>query len=156
MANTSTRRTVSRPGVSTEGASAFYSPFQPPPAGLDFDGDAAILGVGEHINVLVGGKMWRLKVPDTLALKLITDIHDAPGGQQIQLINAFLQRQLHPVDFQQVLRRLLNPDDTFTTDEYMELYRRAVTVGTARPFRRSSGSREQRRSHGERSARSSR
>ena len=42
---------------------------------------------------------------------------------------------LHPDDFQYVMRRLLDPDDAFSEVDYMSLYREAVTVGTARPFR---------------------
>lgn len=155
MANTSSRRVVSRPGVSSEGTGgAFHSPFQPPPAMADLEGD--LLGTGAFQQVMVGGEFWRLRVPGPEALKILGLMPDAQGGEQIKLINSLLQMCLHPEDFQKALRRLLDPDSPFTTTDYMELYRRAATVGTARPFPQSSGSRAQRRSAGERSARSSR
>lgn len=138
MANTSTRRTVSRPGVSAEGTgSNFQSPYQPPPSMLDFAGDLSMLTPDSYTCISVGDYFWRVKVPGPAALQRVADIAEAKGGAQIHAINAFLQEHLHPEDFQLVLRRLLTPDDTFTNDHYMDLYRQAVTVGTARPFQRS-------------------
>jgi hypothetical protein len=136
MANTSVRRTVSRPGVSAEGTgSNFQSPYQPPPALADFAGDLAMLDPTGYTTVHDGEHFWRVKVPGPVALQRVAEIADASGGQQILAINAFLRDHMHPEDFALILRRLLNPDDTFTNVHYMELYRQAVTVGTARPFR---------------------
>lgn len=157
MANTSTRRTVSRPGVSGEGAgSNFQSPYQPPPSMLDFAGDLALLNPNGYTMISVGDYFWRVKVPGPVALQRVADIAEAKGGAQIHAINAFLQEHLHPEDFHLVLRRLLNPDDTFTNNHYMDLYRQAVTVGTARPFRQLWASPAQQSSRGGSSARSSR
>lgn len=138
MANRSTRRTVSRPGVSSDGSgSKFVSPFQPPPAGLDFDGDMVLLDPNAYTCIHVCDYFWRVKVPGPGALREVAAVADAKGGAQIQAINCFLQAHLHPEDFPLVLRRMLDPDDHFTDTHYMDLYRQAVTVGTARPFQRS-------------------
>lgn len=139
MANRSTRRAVSRPGVTSDNGngSKFVSPFQPPASGPDFDGDMVLLDPNAYTVIHVGDYFWRVKVPGPAALRAVAAVADAKGGEQIQAINAFLQAHLHPVDFPLVLRRLLDPDDPFTEAQYMDLYRQAVTVGTARPFQRS-------------------
>lgn len=132
-------RTVSRPGVSADGKSTFVSPYQPPPATVDFEGDISLLsGTGGYTLVHVGDYFWRVRVPGPDALRDLNTIATASGGEQIKAINGFLQRHLHPDDFPRLLDRLMSPDDTFDAEQYMSLYRQAVTVGTARPFRLSS------------------
>lgn len=136
MANTSSRRVVSRPGVNAEGTgSSFQSPYQPPSSEADFEGDMILMDPTAYTVVFVGDYFWRLKVPGCAALQDLATVAEAQGGAQIHAINAFLQRHLHPEDFALILRRLLNPDDTFNSEHYMDLYRQAVTAGTARPFR---------------------
>jgi hypothetical protein len=138
MANRSTRRTVSRPGVTSDGAaSAFHSPYQPPSSVADFEGDLALLDPNAYTVLHVGDYFWRVKPPAPTALKAVADVAEAKGGQQLHAINSFLQQHMHPEDFALVVRRLLAPDDPFTDAEYMDLYRETVTVGTARPFRQS-------------------
>lgn len=141
MANTSSRRVVSRPGVNGDGSgSNFQSPYQPPPSNRDFDGDLAMLDPNAYTMVHVGEYFWRVKVPTPEALKALAEVPDLKGGEQIHAMNAFLQHHMHPDDFRLAVRRLLDPDDSFTAERYTDLYRQAVTVGTARPFRPSSGS----------------
>lgn len=141
MVNTSSRRTVSRPGVNGDsGSSNFQSPYQPPPAELDFDGDLAMMSPDAYTLVQVEGYFWRIKIPTPEALKHLAGVPDLEGSEQIHAMNAFLQRHIHPDDFRLVLQRMLDPDDTFTAEHYTDLYRQAVTVGTARPFRLSSAS----------------
>ncbi len=153
MANTSTRRVVNRPGVSGEGTGgSFHSPFQPPPAFADLEGD--LLGLSGYQQVEVGGSFWRLRTPPPEALKILGLMPEAKGGEQIKLMNSLIQLCLHPDDLAKVMRAMINPDSGFGTEQYMQLYRRAATTGTARPFPQSSGSRAQRRSRGARSARS--
>ena len=136
MANTSTRRTVSRPGVTSDGASAgFQSPYQPPSSAPDFLGDLMMLDPTAYHPVHVADYFWRVKVPGPAALQAVAEVAESKGGQQIHAINTFLRTYLHPDDFQYVMRRLLDPDDAFSEVDYMSLYREAVTVGTARPFR---------------------
>jgi len=140
MVNTSTRRTVSRPGVNGEsGQSNFQSPYQPPPALPDFHGDISLLDANAYQPILLADDVWRVKVPLPSALADLSAIAEADGGAQIKAINGYLRKHMHPDDFQKVLRRLLGPDDPFSADDYMELYRLAVTRGTARPFQQSWG-----------------
>jgi hypothetical protein len=136
MANTSTRRTVSRPGVSPDGGGAkFVSPYQPPSAVADFEGDLVLLDPNSYTPVHVRDFFWRVKPPGPAALQAVAAVADAKGGQQIHAINSFLQVHMHPEDFRHVIMRLLDPNDLFDDHDYMDLYRQAVTVGTARPFR---------------------
>lgn len=141
MVNTSSRRTVSRPGVNGDGTgSNFQSPYQPPPAVLDFDGDLALMEPDAYTLVHVGEYFWRIRVPAPEVLKHLSEVPDLTGAERIKAMNSFLQHHLHPEDFRLVVRRLLNPDDAFSAELYTDLYRQAVTVGTARPFRLSSAS----------------
>lgn len=139
MANTSNRRVVSRPGVNGDATgSNFQSPYQPPASGPDFEGDLTLMDPDAYTLVHVGDYFWRVKVPSPGVLKQLADIPDLTGGDRIKAMNIFLQRHLDPEDFRLVVRRLLNPDDAFSAEMYTDLYRQAVTVGTARPFRLSS------------------
>jgi hypothetical protein len=141
MANTSSRRVVSRPGINADGAGAgFHSPYQPPPAGLDFEGDMALADPAGYTLLHIADYFWRVKVPGTAALRDLAAVPDLKGGEQIKAMNAFLVRHMHPEDFRWAVQRLLDPDDVFSSEHYMDLYRQAVTVGTARPFRLSSDS----------------
>lgn len=152
MANTSTRRVVNRPGVSGEGTGgAFHSPFQPPPAFADLEGD--LLGSAYH-QVEVGGIFWRMRTPPPEALKILGLLPEAKGGEQIKLMNSMLQLCLHPDDLQKVMAMMLDPDSSFSSADYMMLYRRAATAGTARPFRQSSASQGPPRTRGGRFDRS--
>lgn len=144
MANTSTRRVVSRPGVSAEGASGFVSPFQPPPAIPDLMADIANLDPNAWHVVIVRDTAWRVKVPSPTALGMVSEIGSLSGGARIQAISSYLQIHLHPDDLRQMLRRMLTPKDAFDANAWTELYRAAVTVGTARPFPPFSGLPERR------------
>lgn len=134
---------MSRPGVSADGAgSNFQSPYQPPPGMPDLHGDIAV-AIGDPDAwqlVHVAGMFWRVKVPTPNALGLLAEIQELKGGSQVQAINMFLANHLHPEDMSEMLARMTDPEDSFGAAEYQELYRATVTVGTARPFSRSSGS----------------
>lgn len=156
MANTSSRRVISRPGVNADGTgSNFQSPYQPPPAGLDFAGDLALMTPGSYTMVYAGSQFWRVKVATPAELQDLAQVPELKGGAQIIAMNSFLQRHLHPEDFRLVIRRMLDPDDSFTAENYSEMYRLAVTVGTARPFLLSSASHERPSTAGASSVRSS-
>lgn len=133
-------RTVSRPGVNTgDTASNFVSPWQPPPATLDLNADVIALDPNAWQLVHVAGYFWRVRPATPQAVAMLTAILETKGGAQVQAINTFLAAQLHPDDLRRMLERMMDPDDTgFDHDEYTELYRAAVTVGTARPFLQSS------------------
>lgn len=133
-------RTVSRPGVNSDGKSNFQSPYQPPPAGDDLGGDIAMLDPNAWQMVYVAEVFWRVKVPTPSALGLLGEILERKGGSQVQAINMFLSAHMHPDDLTTMLTRMSDPEDSFGADEYQELYRKTVTVGTARPFSRSSDS----------------
>lgn len=134
MANSSTRRTVAHPGVNTGSGSNFQSPFQPPPAVPDLEGDLSLLDPSGYSLVHVDDYFWRVRVPGPEALKEVANLPQS-GGAQLMAIGTFLQRYLHPDDFRRAIQCLLDPDSSFTGEHYYELYRAAVTVGTARPFR---------------------
>lgn len=133
-------RTVSRPGVNSDGKSNFQSPYQPPPSADDLSGDIAMLDPNAWQAVFVAGQVWRVKVPTPSALGLLGEILERKGGSQVQAINMFLAAHMHSDDLATMLTRMSDPDDSFGGDEYQELYRQTVTVGTARPFSRSSDS----------------
>lgn len=122
----------------------------------DFDGDISLQDPNAYTMVHVGGYFWRARVPGPAALKDVATVADSRSGDQLHAINSFLHAHLHPDDFAIAARRLLTPDDAFSTEDYIDLYRAAVTVGTARPFPQSSASRARRRSRGGSSARGSR
>jgi hypothetical protein len=87
----------------------------------------------------VAGEFWRIKPATPAAMAILSDILDLSGGAQIQAINAFLAEHLHVDDLQRMVDRMTDPDDTFGSDGgYQDLYRAAVTAGTARPFWQSS------------------
>lgn len=133
-------RTVSRPGVSADGKSAFQSPYQPPPRGSDLAGDVAAMDPNAWQLVHVAGVFWRVRVPTPSALGLLAEILETKGGAQVQTINMFLANHMHPDDLAVMLDRMTDPDDSFDASAYQELYRATVTVGTARPFSQSSPS----------------
>lgn len=136
----SSPRTVSRPGVSADGKSAFQSPFQPPPRGSDLAGDVAAMDPNAWQLVHVADTFWRVRQPTPSALGLLAEILETKGGAQVQTINMFLANHMHPDDLASMLDRMTDPDDSFGSTEYQELYRATVTVGTARPFSPSSPS----------------
>jgi hypothetical protein len=155
MPPTSKRSVVSRPGVSSDtGRSGFISPFQPPPSVPDFTGDLALLDPAGVFPLVVGDAIWRVRRPGPEALKQVADVAEASGAAQLAAIHAFMVKHMVTEDFNRVVGRLLDPDDPFTAADYMELYRLAVTVGTARPFLLLSGLPARRSSPGGLSARS--
>lgn len=132
-------RSVSHPGVSAAAKPSFVSPFQPPPGSVDLLAEAQ---PGTWHTAFVGGMAWRLKVPLPSALGLLSEIIDTVGGAQVKVINGFMIMHMHPGDLETMLCRMLDPEDPFGGEEFIELYRAAVTVGTARPFSLSSTSAE--------------
>lgn len=112
----------------------FVSPFQPPAAFDDLAGDITMADPNAWQVRHVGGLFWRLRPPQTTSLDLLARIAQSKGGAQLVLINEFLLLHLHPDDAASLVTRMVDPDDGFGTAEYQELYRAAVTVGTARPF----------------------
>lgn len=136
----SAARTVSRPGVNADAQSNFQSPYQPPDGGSDLGGDIASLDPNAWHLVHVADYFWRVKVPTPSALGLLSEILERRGGSQLQAINMFLANHMHPDDLSRMLLRMTDPDDEFGQTDYQELYRATVTVGTARPFSRSSDS----------------
>jgi hypothetical protein len=135
------RRAASHPGVGGGGTSpagpAFVSPFQPPAGIGDLHGDL-LAAEGGWATVVAGGATWRVRVPDAHSLGPLVEAQNASGGERIRSMSAFLVRQMHPEDMATLLDRMADPDDSFDEDDYQELYRAAVTVGTARPFWQSS------------------
>lgn len=133
------------PGAGAEGnAPTFYSPFQPPGGLDDLRGDL-LAAEGAWVPIMAGGGVWRVRVPDASALAPLVDAHTAQGAQRVRLLSEFLVRQMHADDMAVLLNRMSDPDDPFDEVAYNELYRAAVTVGTARPFWQSSPSPAQRR-----------
>lgn len=131
----SVSRSAGHPGVSgAEAASAFKSPYQPPAAALDFAGDITAADPHAWHAVLVGGSAWRLKLPTPAAMGLLAEAARSRGQAQVDAFNGFVLSHLHPDDVPALLMRMADPDDSFGGDEFRELYRLAVTVGTARPF----------------------
>lgn len=116
------------------------------------NGDIAAADPNAWHMVHVADYFWRVKIPTPSALGLLNEILDRRGGSQLQAINMFLSTHMHPDDLRRMLERMTDPDDEFGQSEYQELYRATVTVGTARPFSRSSVSSELRRTVGELSA----
>jgi hypothetical protein len=126
---------VSRPGTSSSAESHFVSPFQPPSGAEDMAADLRAVLDPEGWNVIhVAGHYWRVRHPNADALAQLNEIMDHKGGEQIQAINAFLARHLHPEDMSYMLFRMTDPDDSFSSTDYQALYRQVVTCGTARPF----------------------
>lgn len=133
-------RPVSRPGVSGDGKSNFQSPYQPPPARLDLAGDVAALQPDAWQIVHAAELFWRVRPPAPAELEALTAIPELSGGAQVQAMNSFLARNMHPDDIALMLEKMTDPDDSFGTQEYQAVYRAVVTAGTARPFWQSSGS----------------
>ena len=134
-------RAVSRPGVNSDGGPGFQSPFQPPPAYADLAADAAALLDPDAWQVVhAGGTFWRVRTATPAALALLSQLPDLKGGEQVTVINRFIGEHMHPDDFATLLERMVDPEDSFGADEYQDLYRQMVTVGTARPFWQSSDS----------------
>lgn len=129
-------RTASHPGVSNSNGPSFVSPYQPPPAGLDLSGDISALDPNAWQPVVADGRLWRAKIPSASSLGLLNEIIESRGGAQVKTINMFLAAHMHPDDMALMLERMIDPDDSFKSEEYMELYRAVVTLGTARPFGR--------------------
>lgn len=141
MANTSTRRTVNRPGVGDgTAASGFQSPFQPPSADVDLAGDIAMLDPNAWHPVLAGGAVWRVKIASPELIGQLAEIMTKGGGAQVTAINGYLGAVMHPGDLAAMMKRMMNPNDVFDGKAFQDLWRGAVTVGTARPFQRSWGS----------------
>lgn len=129
-------RAASHPGLTGSGqaASNFQSPFQPPSSKIDFSADVAALDPNAWHVVMVADTAWRVKVPSPSALELLADMASASGARRVKVLNGYLAAHLHPDDLVTMVMRMADPDDTFTSDDYISLYRAAVTVGTARPF----------------------
>lgn len=143
-------RSVPRPGVnSSADQPTFISPWQPPDAAADLQAD---LHSDEWHDVEVGGQTWRIQVPGPTALGLLAEISESKGGLQVKAINGFMVMHLDRDDMSRMLIRMTDPDDSFGDKEFMELFRKVVTAGTARPFVRFSLSPAQRRLLGEGSA----
>ena len=138
----SAARSAPHPGVSgTNGAASnFQSPYQPPSGDADFRGSVAALDPDSWQTVLVAGTAWRVKIPGPSAIGLLADMATAKGGTRVKVINGFLAMHMHPDDLHAMLLRMSDPDGQFTQDDYIALYRAAVTLGTARPFPQSSHS----------------
>lgn len=145
----SAARSVAHPGAGGAQKPAFVSPFQPPPAVPDLAADMRRLSMDDFWHsVLVAGQTWRFKVADPVAIALLAEIAELSGGPQLQATARLLRRQMHDDDFVRMVNRMSDPGDEFGHVELMELYRHAVTVGTARPFELSSASRERLRTAG--------
>lgn len=135
-------RTVSRPGVNSEGTgSGFQSPYQPPTGRADLEADMALaLGTRDWQLIHVADRFWRVKVPTPNAIGLLAEIIELKGGAQLQAMNMFIAHHMHPEDTAFMLEKMADPEDSFGATEYQEIYRSIVTAGTARPFSRSSAS----------------
>lgn len=134
-------RTVSRPGVNAEGqGGGFQSPYQPPTGRLDLEADVTALDPDAWHLVHVADRFWRVKVPTPNAIGLLAEIIEQKGGAQLQAMNMFIAHHMHPDDLALMLMKMADPEDSFGAQDYQELYRATVTVGTARPFSRSSAS----------------
>lgn len=133
-------RSVSRPGTSSDGKSNFQSPYQPPPAARDLAGDLARLQPDAWQTVMAAEMFWRVRPSVPAELDALMTISELSGGAQVQAMNAYIARNMHPDDIALMLEKMTDPDDPFGSQEYQAVYRAVVTAGTARPFWQSSAS----------------
>lgn len=130
-----TRRAVAHPGVDgTNAAAAFKSPYQPPTAVEDLAGDISTADPNAWQVTFIGGAAWRLRIPTPADLGVLAEVATLKGGAQVDALNRFVLGHLHPDDVEPLLNHMADPDVAFGGDQFQELYRFAVTVGTARPF----------------------
>lgn len=133
-------RAAPHPGTGGSTKPTFQSPYQPPPGSADLAADTLSVTTDDWQVVHVCGEFWRVKTPSSSSLGLLAEIVDSKGAHQVKTVNMFLAAHMHPEDMARMLERMIDPEDVFGPTDYTELYRSAVTVGTARPFSRSSAS----------------
>lgn len=133
----SSARPVPHPGVNgaDRNTPTFISPFQPPTGHHDL---AADLDPGGWKNVTVAGYPFRVKTPQPQAVSVLSfawSQHQRNTAIAHETMVDFVTHHTHPDDLGAVLPRMADPDDeSFGMDEFTELVKQIVTVGTARPF----------------------
>ena len=63
------------------------------------------------------------------------------GQARVDYIDIFIQNHLKPGEFEELLARMIDPDEEMPVDTMLRVSRAIATAGTARPTRRSSTSR---------------
>lgn len=84
----------------------------------------------------VAGEMYRVRMPRPEALHSLTSAvspHVKNTKIQNDMIQLFVASHMDSDDFERVLYRMIDPDDTFTKVELTQLMRGITTLGTARP-----------------------
>lgn len=72
--------------------------------------------------------------PEALrALSAAVGPHTKSQQLQNDMVQLFVSNHMNPADFERVLYRMIDPEDTFTRDDLGELMRSITTLGTARP-----------------------
>src|SRR5690606_39619938 len=134
------RRAAPHPGTGGAGGSSpedsFVSPFQPPPGALDRIGDisSSVRDGWQMVRDTHGG-VWRLRAPQSVELHTLAEALATKGRQQIMAVNRYMAAHMHPDDLGVLLNRLVDPDDPLDDADYMSIWKSAVEVGGARPFR---------------------
>lgn len=86
--------------------------------------------------IRVAGSPWRVKVPTPSALGLLHEILSTDVlTAQLRAMSMYMAAHMDPGDLRILLERMGDPDDPLSATDYRELFRAAVRVGTARPFR---------------------
>jgi hypothetical protein len=130
-------RAVPHPGVGGGANSepTFVSPFQPPPAHDDLAADTEPHG---WKSVHVGDFHFRVRSPQPEAIHVLSmawSQHQKSERISTGTLMDLVARYTHPDDLAVALMAMADPDDgRFGTEEFHDLVKGIVTVGTARPF----------------------
>lgn len=146
-----------RPRTVDTGATSgprFESPYQPPPGNDDLGAQVVDLAerrerrqntssletpTGGHsfrYVVEAAGESYRARMPRPEALHALTSAvspHVKDIRLQSDMVQLFVANHVLAEDFERILYRMMDPDDSFTKDDLGQLMRTITTLGTARP-----------------------
>ncbi|AXN53310.1 hypothetical protein PBI_THONKO_38 [Mycobacterium phage Thonko] len=123
--------------------------YDPPPGYDDCEDDAEryasvtpITAAYREIDVPgVGTFHARRPMPNSIPALAKAASAKIPERTRIDQLDLFVQNHLAPGEFETLLARMMDPDETVPADSVLRVSRAIATAGTARPTRRSLASR---------------
>lgn len=88
-----------------------------------------------HDTIDLDGHKIQARMPQPAAIQafaMATSRH-SPVKTQNEMVAMFVRNHISPRSYQELLERMMDPEDSFTIDQFGELMRRIATLGSARP-----------------------
>lgn len=88
-----------------------------------------------HDTIDLDGHLIQARMPQPAAIQafaMATSRH-SPAKTQNEMVAMFVRNHISPRSYQELLERMMDPEDSFTIDQFGELMRRIATLGSARP-----------------------